>query len=96
MTKIPKFPGFQKFYAIFGTFSTNFVDWNDEKRQQEKSLLWNMLSGKTIAVFANLEPTPKKTNFKNYLFSLYSIFVESSVDFVDQVVKMSNKGRCRC
>ena len=81
------------FCAIFVKFSTDFVDWNDGKRQQEKHSFSNGLIGETIAVFSNLELALKKTKFQDFsIFIFFSIFVELLTDFMDQVVETDKQG----
>ena len=49
--KTPKFSNFQKSYAFFFKFSTDFVDWNVEKGQEGKTVLSSLLRKEINVVF---------------------------------------------
>ena len=77
MTKTQKFCNFQKVYAFFPEFSTDSVNWNNEKGQKEKKgvvqlAFWPFRRVYCISLNENTQIDTK--NDKNPKFFVYQSF----------------------
>ena len=82
MTKDRKFSNIQSFNAIFVKFSTDFVDWNIEKSQQETSSLSSSLfrrdncgfKVKSFQIGNETDKKPKIFKLSKFLCSFCQIY----------------------
>ena len=84
-TKIDKKPKnfkFPKFLCVFSTFLTVYVDWNNEKDQQEKSVLSNRLFRrvKHCLLSGNISNQHRKSQ-RTQNFSIFKDFVHFLLTF---------------
>ena len=88
---------FSKVYAVFSNFLTNCVDWNNEKSQQERSVLSCRLFEEFIPVFvAKMDQIGTENDKESKIFYILKIlykFVEVSTDFVDWKVLKAQQGK---
>ena len=83
MTKVSKFSHFQRLYAIFSKLTTDFVEWNVEKRRQKERMCSPVgFSERFIAVFlVKMSQFDKENDKKPKSFLFSNILMQFLLNF---------------